>query len=228
MKIFSKFNDYYDSALGSFIDSDVVFYRKNETITIHVNDFPESVLSHIDMYDYSWSYHKRSLYGNSVIHLIGLCGKWYYYAWVDGVRKYVTYDEIVENEKNNSMFSYMNSKHDISNKLRDLNIDPYFSNEFFEKFGPIVHLEHLDLSKLKMHYAKSDDDRRLRIEKMPCLKDHDFSKVVDPYTALWEIEHWYDSHARPDEAVVPVGDDITRLQAYGFDKKTSFRKAKEK
>lgn len=48
----------------------------------------------------------------------------------------------------------MNSKHDISNKLRDLNIDPYFSKEFFEKFGPIVHLEHLDLSKLKMHYAK--------------------------------------------------------------------------
>ena len=228
MKIFSKFNDYYDSALGSFIDSDVVFYRKNETITIHVNDFPESVLSHIYMYDYSWSYHKHSLYGDSVIHLIGLCGKWYYYVWIDGVRKYVTYDEIVENEQKNSMFSYMNSKHDISNKLRDLNIDPYFSKEFFEKFGPIVHLEHLDLSKLKMHYAKSDDDRRLRIEKMPCLKDHGFSKVVDPYTALWEIEHWYDSHARPDEVIVPVGDDITRLQAYGFDKKTSFRKGKEK
>jgi hypothetical protein len=45
---------------------------------------------------------------------------------------------------------------------------------------------------------------------------------------LWEVEHWFDTHARPDEAIVPVGDDITRLQAYGFDKKTSFRKGKEK
>jgi hypothetical protein len=51
---------------------------------------------------------------------------------------------------------------------------------------------------------------------------------MDPYTAMWELEHWFDSHAKPDDAIVPVGDDITRLQAYGFDKKTSFRKAKEK
>ena len=46
--------------------------------------------------------------------------------------------------------------------------------------------------------------------------------------ALWELEHWFDAHARPDEAIVPVGDDITRLEAYGFDRKTSFRKAKTK
>ena len=59
------------------------------------------------------------------------------------------------------------------------------------------------------------------------MKDYDFQKIKDPYTALWEIEHWLDSHPRPDESVVPVGDDITRLQAYGFDSKTSFRKPKE-
>lgn len=62
----------------------------------------------------------------------------------------------------------------------------------------------------------------------PELKTYKFQAVKDPYTALWEVEHWFDTHARPDEAIVPVGDDITRLQAYGFDKKTSFRKGKEK
>ena len=71
-------------------------------------------------------------------------------------------------------------------------------------------------------------NKKLKIEVWPELKAVSFYKVKDAYTALWEIEHWYDSHARPDEAVVPVGDDVTRLKAAGFDAKTSFRKPKEK
>lgn len=237
LKINSNFSDYYDCAIGSFVDSDVIINRKTEKVKIHINDFPSSVLSHQDMYDYSWSYHKRSLYGSSCMHLIGFCGKWYYYTWIekrtdvcacDIVRQYCTFEDITENEKKNSLFSFMNIQHDITNKMRDLNKDPYFSKDFFEQYGPVVYLEHLDISKIRMRYAKSDDERSLEIVKMPCLKDHGFSKIVDPYTALWELEHWYDSHAKPDEAIVPVGDDITRLQAYGFDKKTSFRKMKEK
>ena len=67
-----------------------------------------------------------------------------------------------------------------------------------------------------------------KAQLFPNLKNYGFQQMKDPFTALWELEHWYDTHARPDEAIVPVGDDLTRLKAYGFDAKTSFRKSKEK
>lgn len=102
-----------------------------------------------------------------------------------------------------------------------MNKSSFFTKDLFEKFGPILLIEELVLHK----YMKENS---IPIVVYPTLKDYDFITVKDPYTLLYELEHWYDTHARPDEAVVPVGDDITRLQAYGFDKKTSFRKAKEK
>ena len=77
-------------------------------------------------------------------------------------------------------------------------------------------------------YYQHLSNRNMEMVIWPELKAYKFQAVKDPYTALWEVEHWFDTHARPDEAIVPVGDDITRLQAYGFDKKTSFRKGKEK
>ena len=86
----------------------------------------------------------------------------------------------------------------------------------------------MDLSPFGSNVYRRTEERCIVIEKFPNLKELGFSKVFDPYTALNTLEHWYDVQARPDEVEVPVGDDITRLQAYGFDKKTSFRKAKEK
>ena len=239
LKINSNFSDYYDCAIGSFVDSDVTINRKNEKVKVNIfNEFPNSILKNLKMYDYSWSYHKNSIYGANTIHCVGFCGKWYYWVWVDvkdkngdinAERRYITFDEIIENEKKNSMFSFMNKYHDLSNYRRDLNNDEFFTKEIFEKYGPIIYCSDMDLSRMQQTaMIGRKESVLLEIEKFPNLKELGFSKVVDPYTALNTLEHWYDVHARPDEAEVPVGDDITRLQAYGFDKKTSFRKAKEK
>ena len=240
LKINSNFSDYYDCAIGSFVDSDVIINRKNEKIKVNIfNEFPSSVIQNLKMYDYSWSYHKHSVYGANTLHCVGFCGKWYYWVWeevkdkndygyIHHERRYVTFDDIIENEKNNSMFSFMNKYHDLSNDRRDLNNDEFFTKDIFEKYGPVLYCADMDLSRLSSNFYRRDVKRCVEIEKYPCLKDLGFSKVIDPYTALNTLEHWYDVHARPDEAVVPVGDDITRLQAYGFDRKTSFRKAKEK
>ena len=40
MKIYSKFQDYYDSALGSFVESEVVYNRSQETDVISLMDIP--------------------------------------------------------------------------------------------------------------------------------------------------------------------------------------------
>lgn len=235
MKIHSKFQDYYDSALGSFTESDISIVRKTSSVEINLKDLPD-----LGEFDGKWDTVTQGRYGTTYgykrIVLVGFCGTWYYFipsfvensAWdpdvidyskASGI-EYKTFDEIIENNKNQSLFKWKQGK-----EVKDPNNEPFFK-ELFEKFGPVLLIKNFR-TPLK-YYKPFTIDKNLKIEVWPELKSLDFQKVKDPYTALWEIEHWFDSHARPDDAVVPVGDDITRLQAYGFDKKTSFRKPKEK
>lgn len=225
MKIFSKFQDYYDSALGSFLDSDVAVYRKTSTINIPYKEIPR-----LGNYDFSYKVVKdingRKQHGKLPIHMIGFCGTWYFFVYAQDRRgffnklEYKTFDEIVENNRQNSIFYGYNSNKGVT----DPNKEPGWK-EIFEKYGPVLYIEKYDPPG---EYYRQFSNINMEMVIWPELKAYKFQAVKDPYTALWEIEHWFDTHARPDEAVVPVGDDITRLQAYGFDKKTSFRKGKEK
>ena len=225
MKIFSKFQDYYDSALGSFLDSDVAVYRKTSTINVPYKEIPR-----LGNYDFSYEVVKdingRKQYGKLPIHMIGFCGTWYFFVYAQDRRgffnklEYKTFDEIVENNRQNSIFYGYNSNKDVT----DPNKEPGWK-EIFEKYGPVLYIEKYNPPG---EYYRQFSNINMETVIWPELKTYKFQAVKDPYTALWEIEHWFDTRARPDEAVVPVGDDITRLQAHGFDKKTSFRKGKEK
>ena len=225
MKIFSKFQDYYDSALGSFLDSDVAVYRKTSTINVPYKEIPR-----LGNYDFSYEVVKdindRKQYGKLPIHMIGFCGTWYFFVYAQDRRgffnklEYKTFDEIVENNRQNSIFYGYNSNKGVT----DPNKEPGWK-EIFEKYGPVLYIDKYDPPG---EYYRQFSNINMETVIWPELKTYKFQAVKDPYTALWEIEHWFDTHARPDEAVVPVGDDITRLQAYGFDKKMSFRKGKEK
>ena len=225
MKIFSKFQDYYDSALGSFLDSDVAVYRKTSTINVPYKEIPR-----LGNYDFSYEVVKdindRKQYGKLPIHMIGFCGTWYFFVYAQDRRgffnklEYKTFDEIVENNRQNSIFYGYDSNKDVT----DPNKEPGWK-EIFEKYGPVLYIDKYDPPG---EYYRQFSNINMETVIWPELKTYKFQAVKDPYTALWEIEHWFDTRARPDEAVVPVGDDITRLQAYGFDKKTSFRKGKEK
>ena len=225
MKIFSKFQDYYDSALGSFLDSDVAVYRKTSKINVPYNEIP-----HLGNYDFSYEVIRDvngiKQYSKLPVHMIGFCGTWYFFIYAQDRRgffnklEYKTFDEIVENNRQNSIFYSYNLNKDVT----DPNKEPGWK-EIFEKYGPVLYIEKYDPPG---KYYRQFSNINMETVIWPELKTYKFQAVKDPYTALWEIEHWFDTHARPDEAVVPVGDDITRLQAYGFDKKTSFRKGKEK
>ena len=236
MKIHSKFQDYYDSALGSFTESDVSVIRKKSIVEIDLKDLPD-----LGEFDGKWDTITQGKYGTTYgykqIFLLGFCGTWYYFItnWTtyktitdldelefnkEANIEYKTFDEIVENNKIQSLFKWKQGK-----EIKDPNNEPFFK-DLFEKFGPVLLIR--NFRTLPKYAAPISLNKKLKIEVWPELKSLTFYKVKDAYTALWEIEHWYDVHARPDEAIVPVGDDITRLQAYGFDKKTSFRKPKEK
>lgn len=227
MKLFSKFQDYYDSTIGSFTESDVVVNRKQTTVEISYKD-----LESLGDFRGDWNYKKETNRGTTFCHqpiaLVGFCGKWYFFKYtypdtnnrdtiIPESIEYKTFDEIKENNNSNGILGKFKYEYKEPNNLW---------SELFEKYGPVLLIKRYDPPA--MYEPAWSRTRKLQIEVWPELKQYKFPTVKDPYTAMWEIEHWYDSHARPDEAVVPVGDDVTRLQAYGFDKKTSFRKAKEK
>lgn len=226
MKIFSKFQDYYDCALGSFTESDVTVSRKHSVVEERYETMPD-----MKEFDGFWRFRRKGqcnfLYGSTHIHMVGFCGTWYFYIWDSDDKdnmflRYVTFDEIVKNNTDISMLRWKGK----DQEFRDPNKEKYWQ-ELFEKYGPVLYCRFCPLPRYCVPFANSEK-LNMKIDVWPTLKEHKFIQVKDPYSALWEIEHWFDSHARPDEAIVPVGDDITRLQAYGFDKKTSFRKAKEK
>lgn len=272
MKINSKFKDYYDCALGCFLESDVVFNRTPKIEAHSVMDFPSLGEDFNGLMHSPRSYleeHKGLAIDPRIGHpelysfWVGFCGKYYPFVTPAATigemvwSKYskATIDDPMSSELANffrdsflwnvepSDFETVSvySRFDVDFK-RSIGIDTrwrsdreefqnpeesmFWKDEAFEQFGPIF----MAVFPVQSKYTNSfyRDRKRIWIFKNPCLKSLGFQKVMDPYTALWSIESWLDSHARPDDAVVPVGDDITRLQAYGFDKKTSFRKAKEK
>lgn len=268
MKINSKFKDYYDCALSSFMDSDVVFNRTPKIEAHNVMDFPSlgadfdglmhSPRSYLEEHN-GLAIDPRIWRPELYSFWIGFCGKYYPFVTPSGTigdmvwSKYS--DETIEDPMNSELKGFFRdsvrwnvepsdfdtislySRFDVDFKRSiGLKMDKmpsrtefqnpaeamFWKDEAFEKFGPIF----MVVFPVQTKYVIKRDRKRIWVFKNPCLKSIGFQKVMDPYTALWTLESWLDSHARPDDAIVPVGDELTRLKAYGFDPKTSFRKSK--
>lgn len=219
MKIFSKFQDYYDSVLGCFLESDVKVMRNTKDEKVLAKSMPL-----LDDFDAKWTIKEELPNGNvrishKKIGMVGFCGKWFYFITEDGKNRYVTLDEIRKHNEDNHWFPAQHKNY------KDPDDIEWWNKTIFEKYGPVIYIPVYDpFTSWTPHWL---ENKMQEFVVWPNLKELDFHTAKDPYTALWEIEHWFDTHARPDEAVVPVGDDLTRLKAAGFDTKISFRKPKE-
>ena len=273
IKINSKFKDYYDSAIGSFPDSDVVYNRTPAIESYDPRELP-SLGEDFDGRLYSAESFVRDCDPDRVLKLnpngrfelysfwVGFAGHYYPFVAAGG-----TFGEMVwsrldpeaikdplnylnwgsffdpavrrnvmptsfETVKRYSSFEIDFDRHcgiKIPSKILNKEFQnpeeaEFWKDQAFDKFGPIF----MAVFPVQSKYTLNRDKRRIWIFKNICLKSIGFQKIMDPYRALLSLENWLDSHARPDDAVVPVGDDITRIKAYGFDPKTSFRKGKEK
>ena len=78
MKLFSKFQDYYDCTLGSFLESDVVIRRETETHKVSHKEFAP-----LGNFEGKWNYEYEGRFGKTystwAMHMIGFCGKWYFF-----------------------------------------------------------------------------------------------------------------------------------------------------
>jgi len=89
MKIESKYKDYYDSALGSFLESDVVFRRTQEHIRLRRDSVPNLGSDWNQRFYLPDCYKPKHELGyqyveKTTLYLLGFCGKWYYGIIIDG------------------------------------------------------------------------------------------------------------------------------------------------
>lgn len=216
MKIYSKFKDYYDMALVSFIESEVNYNRETKIISGY-NKLPflgDNVLR--------WHIKEGRVYSDKPNKLLGVNGKWFIIN--TEINSVVTMSECMKNYKENALCNF------LTDNLTKESLDVVLGKTLFEEFKvPLILIE---VEKYPLFGLKNNPDKNgvYTLTLNPNIKElfPEPNKIMDSFTMLYEIESFLNNLAVPDEAIVPVGDDITRLQAYGFDKKTSFRKCKEK
>lgn len=199
MRIISKFNDYYDSALGYGVDTTQVLVRKQE--------------------EFKGDWTSVRCWGWTKLFAVGFCGKWWYglrYNRFDGEPQIIAYsvDDIPEKKKYlfkpNPFMDYLDKKEGRYNKwlrgeYKGLN------EELFHEFGAAC-----------LYYENVGKDQT--ITTWPVLKDLKFMQFKDPYTAFQDISMYQFGVLGCQEKDVVNISDSDRIVGKGFDPVYGFRK----
>lgn len=222
MIIVSDFHDYYDCIQKTGGYEDLRYFRKKQTLIID--------------YDLPTAYN-----GNFYTRVVGLCGKLYplfFLAKDDEGRweeRLVTsiedvdyWADIIYSKKQKQC--YYNSKNwfwrgfSVSSRKHFISL---LKEQTEIKLRPPQLL--LDIFKdysVPIFVIRRHSHQKVSIILNEQLKQYDFQKIVDPYTAFQEVQMFLSNVALPEKPI-PEIDDVTLAQAKGFDK-FSFRKDKSK
>jgi len=231
MRIISDFHDYYDAVQATGQDQTVVYLRKRKEVELNHNSFDFPVFG--QLYGYS---------GVLVVHIVvGFCGKVYPILQLSYQRRSEPNPDIA--------LCYTLSEVDtfIEHHCKKREIEAYRSkprrwgfednlwpreqrrekfDEFFgtyaakqSTFGGLF-LE----SGCPIFVASSWQGKRNREYKIvynECLKDLEFFKLIDTFTAFQELQMYFGAMAQPNKPIPHISDkDMVSIK--GFDK-WSFR-----
>ena len=219
MRIISKYSDYYDSASGMGVDMSTVLVRKPKGVPFNNKDvfstkeieFLQNVLS------YKTSDTKYSYKGN----ILFFCGRFYPFIIKDGVslggkEEYIFSKERIKEifNKNGEAFWRPNYTHfEYFFNLKDINPFLYFKVPYFIITG--MKNDYFHGKGIKSH-----------VEIFPILRDLQFYKEKDPFTAFQEISMFINNElANSMNKETCEISDKCRMEAKGFDNK-SFKKPK--
>ncbi len=231
MRIISKFKDYYDIGLAQGIDEDRVFVRETKE-----RNHPNTGWKYFPGY---WAHSLRHEYRASVV---GFCGMLYplievkhkldKHPWTETHHFFYSWDDFI---------GCMDSLK-VTRELRK-QVGRYkrlFQGDFWEKIRKHFEEPHAGITELFLEhrvpilwsFLVGDRDHYLRgtpktreTTLNPCLKDIEFYKVVDPYTAFQEISMYLGGVLGDvDPNTVTVADEH-RYAGHGYDK-GSFRQPK--
>lgn len=245
MKIVSKFHDYYDSAMAYGQEPGLVYCRESDTIGFRT---PSFIRNHLTMdlspflYFLSRSkeglgdirgiYNKKDYYFN--FGIIGFCGEIYPYIEFS-IDDDLIYDSDYEPRIKKSYFYDPESAIKKIKVLEPKDIKRYFKvdNSLINHFKKIF-LEH-KIPTFHIIYDRYDSFSKEQfgtdgwiLEKNPPLKEFEFFKVRDPFSAFQEIAWYIGGVLRTDDTNMVAIDEKRLIEKRGHDAKVSFRKGKEK
>lgn len=232
MLIISKFKDYYDGVGGSMgVDKKIVYVRQQKIINKTDKDFPErfkykgfkerlksnDIFQHISYFSYNGYYDFRKKLNLILIYpfLIGFCGK-YYLGW-----KKTTQSSVNITYNYNDVKEYVNEERNLF--FRSINIYDFMKNienmddiSFFRKYNTPVFVVDYSSEKRKV-------ENKFIIN--PILKEYNFYKIFDSYTAFQEIQMFIGGVLSNNENdnIIEINDKH-KIEQHGFDYKWSFRK----
>ncbi|MFW6025771.1 MAG: hypothetical protein ACOCRX_05450 [Candidatus Woesearchaeota archaeon] len=250
MRIISKFHDYYDTSLSYGIDDNIIYKREKINLdkndpnfqklfkelksTSDFNSLERFIMSRIrinDVFDHLLNFEG---FGN-----IFFCLKSYPFLEFeisDSVKNYknVYVYNIEQFEKDcvkdlsEKDKKFLHKKSKFSKKsLYDKVID-YFKDNYHDYSNNEIlmslHLEYETpiIAKFENKYFQSE-----KVIINPILKDFDFYRAVDPFTAFQEISNFMGNYiGKKGNETVEIDDNI-RAELHGFNKE-SFRKPPKK
>lgn len=238
MLIVSKHRDYYDSAVGLGIDKTIVYERHLKTIELPDDILLATTINYFE--DFTSNYGSRipkNKYASGYF-IIGFCGKLYIgfkftkenntnvpnplyntkiIYDIEEARKFFDFKK---NEHKKWYWSGESNEERLNNFILKIkSIDPI---EWFRKFNtPIFVIG--NNNNVVNHNYNSSSLKKVTIN--PILKDYDFAKKFDPYSAFQEIQMFISGVLGTNKDGVDIKmSEKQKVQQYGFDKKYGFRK----
>ena len=227
MLIISKSHDYYDSVGKSKgVDKTIIYKRKEKVIR---DERTQKAVRDLRLLNFSNTLRHYTRKRNALSELsfrmiiVGFCGKFYPVV----IRTSYKFDDVTKI----SQPEYIYDTDLIDQLIEETRHNFFFKttlHDYKERIAS-THFKHL-YESFKCPIVIFGSPRGIQEDIVilnPLLKEINFMKVVDPYTAFQEIEMYISGAlGAPPKPMVFISDK-DRLLAHGFDAKTSFRKPKK-
>jgi hypothetical protein len=217
MRIISKTSDYYDGVMKMGMDMETVYIRETKKVE----------LDRKFGLDYLCSKHSGGYRTSHSVHLclLGYCGHIFklYVVEQSAFEIYPSSKRIFYNYDDFKLFMLANglgSKYDFSTSR--------WWPGSYQKFDeqdtkPLVSLFHEHNTPLFLISSEDRDGKKQKLTLSPILKELEFQKQKDPYTAYQDIFSYVAGHLTRQENTMVKISDKDKIHKHGFDK-WSFRK----
>jgi len=233
MLIISKFRDYYDCVMNMGIDKTIPYYRQTIEIPVkrskgyswkteikNATNYLDIILclSDLDCSNYWYNGHYQEVVEKYRIDvfLIGFCGKIYPIA----INEYKN----AKKEKNYNFFSTYEQydkviiyKKDFKKKVKE-----FFDKDYNKSF------EHLFIEHKTPIFVVRKVGKEFKIVINDCLKDINFQKIIDPFTAFQSIQQYISGVLGVDSNKMINISDADMQVKKGFTGEYSFRQPPKK
>ena len=239
MYIISKEKDYYDGVVGTMgIDKTIVYERK----TIEIDDVtkfpkifhktPSWIRQHVNHFlNLDWYDTDSKKYDSCSSFIVGFCGKLYLgWKFYYEVKVRADYDGIIDKMKTDIIYGFENAEKHLKKEHWNRNIvddieyiSHYDPIELFRELNTPIFLYDSDYGRINI--TPYHNHSKFFIN--PILKDYEFYKVMDTFTAFQEISMFLGGVLGIGEKEIVEIEDKYKIPQHGFDK-WSFRRESTK